>query len=297
MTTSSSIVDVSSFTTDAKFRTWGSAVSAAVVASGLTVTSDTGQINWTTVTRPTTASAKAGYEIYRFNDSLQSTAPIFLRIDYGSAASTTGANQNLWLTVGTGSDGAGNITGVYFVTLSLCQAGTTGSSNATMSVRAAYSTTAGAAFVDAGVAPSAGVCTGSFVIQRTCDATGAPTGQGASVVWFRGSASTAQQYSVSFSPYAIFASRAPAVGVLSPAAGSSVSGGGVIELYRLWVTCPTPVGSVGSLGYWNADITAAATFSAAPFGSTSHTYVALGTGTGIYEQGGNTSISAAAIWE
>ena len=93
--------------TDAAFRTWGSAISSALTTIGLTNTSDTGQINWTTVTRPT-ANTMAGYEIWRFNDTLQSTRPIFIKLEYG-----TGSNvlyPHMVASIGTGSDGAGTLT-------------------------------------------------------------------------------------------------------------------------------------------------------------------------------------------
>jgi len=93
---------------DATFRAWGSALSAALAAVGLTQTSDTGQIDWATVTRPGTNTA-AGYEIWRFNDTLQATAPIFIKIEYGTGSLAFAPQA--WLTVGTGSDGSGTITG------------------------------------------------------------------------------------------------------------------------------------------------------------------------------------------
>lgn len=96
--------------TDAAFRAWGSIVSAALATAGWVQTSDTGQINWTTVTKPGSASAAAGYEIWRLNDSLQSTAPIYIKIEYGTAAQTS--TPGMWTTAGTGSDGAGNLTSV-----------------------------------------------------------------------------------------------------------------------------------------------------------------------------------------
>lgn len=95
-------------TSDATFRAWGSALSAALAAVGLTQTADTGQINWTTVTRPGTNTA-AGYEIWRFNDTLQGTAPIFIKLEYGTNSTATG--PQVWITVGTGSNGSGTITG------------------------------------------------------------------------------------------------------------------------------------------------------------------------------------------
>lgn len=95
--------------TDAAFRAWGSIVSAALATAGWVQTADTGQINWTTVTRAANNTA-AGYEIWRLNDSLQSTAPIYLKVEYGTAAGAT--LPGMWTTAGTGSDGAGALTSV-----------------------------------------------------------------------------------------------------------------------------------------------------------------------------------------
>jgi len=87
-------------TSDTTWRAWGSAISAALAALGTIVqTSDTGQINWATATK-----ASGGFEIWRFADSLQSTAPVFIRIDYSS-------NPQLNFRVGTGTNGAGTLTG------------------------------------------------------------------------------------------------------------------------------------------------------------------------------------------
>ena len=91
------------------FRAWGSAVSTAL-GQMLTRVTQTGQINWTTVNAPVAANTFQGFEVYRLNDSLHSTAPVFLKFEYGSgAAASTSAIR---LTVGKGTDGSGNITGV-----------------------------------------------------------------------------------------------------------------------------------------------------------------------------------------
>lgn len=94
---------------DALFRVWVQAVHDHLAAA-LTQTTDTGQINLTTVLKPTVANTAAGYEIWRFKDTLQATSPIFLKIEYGSGGSSTGANPMVWVTLGTGSDGVGNLT-------------------------------------------------------------------------------------------------------------------------------------------------------------------------------------------
>ena len=97
--------------TDALFRQWCQHIHDTL-ALGWTQTADTGQINLTTVTKPAGANTKQGYEIWEMADSLQATAPCTIRIDYGSGAAAT--YLGVWLTLGTGSDGSGNITGKLF---------------------------------------------------------------------------------------------------------------------------------------------------------------------------------------
>lgn len=93
--------------TDALFRAYVSAVRAALTAAGCVRTSDTGQIDVSTVTKPG-AGADAGYEIWRFDDAAQSTDPLFFKITYGGSASNAQPRQKL--IVGTGSNGSGTIT-------------------------------------------------------------------------------------------------------------------------------------------------------------------------------------------
>jgi hypothetical protein len=104
--TSSFLPDAS---TDANFRAWGSWISTELAAMGWVQTADTGQINWTTVTHPTVANTVQGYEVWRMADTLQATAPVFLKIEYGSG--NLAAVPGLWATVGTASNGAGTLTG------------------------------------------------------------------------------------------------------------------------------------------------------------------------------------------
>lgn len=108
MTTSTTSVLCRS-STDAYFQGWGSAISAAFAAVGLVQTADTGQIDWGSVASP--SSGLAGYEIWRFDDAMQSVAPVYLKFQYGNSAKTY-ENGRIQLDVGTGSDGAGNLTGV-----------------------------------------------------------------------------------------------------------------------------------------------------------------------------------------
>ena len=67
----------------ATFRAWGSALSAQI-ATMLTRVAQTGDIDWITVARPA-GGVYAGSEVYRFNDALQSAAPIFVKFEYGTS--------------------------------------------------------------------------------------------------------------------------------------------------------------------------------------------------------------------
>lgn len=97
------------FATDADFRQWGQGLSAQFAAIGLVKTADTGQIDWSTVLKPSAASQIRGYEIWRFNDVLQATAPVFIKMEFGSSATATW--PALSPTIGTGTNGAGTLTG------------------------------------------------------------------------------------------------------------------------------------------------------------------------------------------
>lgn len=95
------------FNSDGDFQTWIQGIQAQLAAAGTVVkTSDTGQINSATVTRAGTSTA-AGYEIYKFQDSMQASFPVFFKIEYGQGA--VADRPSLWITVGTGSNGSGTI--------------------------------------------------------------------------------------------------------------------------------------------------------------------------------------------
>lgn len=98
-------------TSDAAFRVIGSNISAKLAAVNtaiLTQTADTGQINWTTVTKPTATSTAAGYEIWKFTDSI---GTFYFKFEYGTGGSAA-TRFGMWITVGTGSNGSGTITGI-----------------------------------------------------------------------------------------------------------------------------------------------------------------------------------------
>ena len=85
------------------------AVSDQLKAFGWVQTADTGQINWTTVTKPTAATAVAGVEVFHPADALQSVAPYLLLVSYG--VNGTATRPAVWFRVGQATDGASNAIG------------------------------------------------------------------------------------------------------------------------------------------------------------------------------------------
>lgn len=89
----------------ANFKAWGSAISAFFTTAGWTKSSDTGQVNWSTI-----ASVPAGgsyvYEIWTPNDGLTN---FYLKVEYGSYS--TQAIPTMRLTLSSSTNGSGTCTG------------------------------------------------------------------------------------------------------------------------------------------------------------------------------------------
>lgn len=170
--TTATVVDM---TSDPGFRTWvAEVITILFTTCGLTQTADTGQINTSTVTRPTGTNTSAGYVIGRFNDGAQATSPIFFKLEFGSYNSTTGAQ--MWITVGTGSDGSGTINGTV-MGRSGCGGGVPASNVAAYTTRACYKATDGVAWLGWKYNSLYGVnnALSGFLIARSNDNTGATT--------------------------------------------------------------------------------------------------------------------------
>lgn len=181
---------------DATFREWGAEFAAKMGAVGLVQTADTGQINWSTVTRPGT-NTEGGYEIWRFNDAQQSTAPVFMRIGYGTLSLVT--SPRLQITVGTGSNGAGVITGTALTIARGCNGN---QSQTTDTGRQSYMC-AVAGFFGFNWKTAAGATEGSFFICRTADGNGTPSQTGAMVAWGDGSTTGNARQALRFAATAV----------------------------------------------------------------------------------------------
>lgn len=282
-------------TSDATFRAWGLDLSTLFDTIGFTQSGDSGQINWVTVTRPG-VSTSGGYEIRYLDDSLHGTAPIYVKLEFGTG--NNAAYPALWITVGTGTDGAGTITGTVFAR-ELCR----NSNSALASTVTAYPTyaclTEGAVWF-ALKAGARNYVTG-WALLRTNDATGAPDGRG--VVIYRGPNNNSH-YAAQASVY-VFAtgyakSSTDAMSVyggdytqMTYGLTATVVGGvpGSFQCTRHFTVIPTIIPMMQVVSLSNTDgVSRGTTFDATTVGATQHKFMSLGTLFSYYDTFG-------LIWE
>jgi hypothetical protein len=171
---------------DADYRLQIAAIRAALAASGWVQVTQSNDINPATAVRPA-ANTKGGSEIWRMDDALQATYPIFLRIFYGVSSTSL---LRLWLMIGQANNGAGSLTTpaggqVASNELSLSMAQTQRSSTDTTLYKALFSGDTGrftsSFYVDI---PGTAPWPIGFFVERTRDSTGAVTNEGAALACF-----------------------------------------------------------------------------------------------------------------
>jgi hypothetical protein len=109
---------VCDFSTLANFKSVGSAISGFFATAGWTQSTDTGQVNWSTI-----GAVAAVYEIWRFGDAL---TPYYFKIAYANSAM-----PSISVTIGTGTNGSGTLTGTTLGPLTIMSALNPVSSTAT----------------------------------------------------------------------------------------------------------------------------------------------------------------------
>lgn len=82
-----------------------------LVAAGMVATTDTGQLDFTTMAaQPLTASTIYGYRMYRLDDG--NALPVYLKIRFGCGAGAMSANRQAWyllVSIGLGTNGSGTL--------------------------------------------------------------------------------------------------------------------------------------------------------------------------------------------
>lgn len=297
---------------DTKWRAAGSEMNAKFAAVGLIQTADTGQINWVTSpwpnpTLPQSGSfvSNAGYEIWRFNDSLQATAPIFIKIEYMvnrylQSFIVYAGVMGFYLTVGTGSDGAGGITGIK--TTRRLVNNTQSSQNIIGSIPSYLCYKDGFLGLLYKLGNPGGYSSSAFTICRTCDNAGAWTATGC-VVYMRDESITPTGCYVQALRFAATAEAYPASGSGGGAGVSMVPHyrtaviGTDNPIYLHWMPIPEMVPVLGMCTHVSIQY-GVGVFQAALVGATLRSYFTPGT-IGFLGYGANNSgsFSMAMLWE
>jgi hypothetical protein len=256
---------------DATFRTWGDKLSTELQNCGLVQTADTGQINWTTVTRPGTTT-NAGYEVFYLNDSLHATSPIYIKLYYGTAG--VADRPRIQVEVGTGSNGSGTITGTAKTAVVTC--GAANSVGGTTSYASYVCVVSGFVGVLHKLTHGShfGLC-----ISRTVDTTGAATSLGANVTV--GSSSVQLNQNLRFTATAAAYSATNGVTQAVPnqpgaTPADTGDGAGNYQVYLSWGGWPAVGPIVGWCAVRGVEFPAGTTFSVALVGSTARTYISSG---------------------
>lgn len=252
------------------FQTWATELYNEIVAAGLVQTSDTGQLSTpVSAARPGTTTA-AGYWIFRFDDTHQGTSPIFIKLEVGTGSSA--AHPVIWVTVGTGSNGSGTITGTLF--------SRTQSVSQTPSAVTSYPTYI--CYVDGffGLAwKSGGAPTGNvtglshLVIARSCDVDGDPSADGC-VVYFGSSTGNGPVTSYSFGTAASVSTTTTHAlihyGLTDTTVGSDK------QAFRHYGVFGQVRSINGVVTVVNAEVPIGTTVSVAVVGTTARTYINVG---------------------
>lgn len=281
--TYTSVVEHSS---DATFRAWGLEFNTNLALVGLVQTADTGQINWTTVTRPGVNTA-AGYEIWRFSDS-----SLYLKIEYGTGSATT--VPQMWVTVGTGSNGSGTITG-QTSTRNIWTAQSVISSTVTTYTTYLCHTTNALTVVWKVNASGGTTPLGFVVVGKTVDGSGAATTLGFGVLRYSSNTLVPSFQSVRIASTAVTLTDSTRFAVVVGDVTSSLVGAD-IQAYQIWMNVPNVVPFAWACIYLTSEITRLNTFSVAMVASASHTYLAIGS-TGSINGQSSTNYSFAALYE
>lgn len=164
---------IASNSTDARFRAWGTEIHAALTAFGWVQATGVGtQIDFTTVSRPGAINTYQGYSVWKMNDAQQSTAAVFMRLDFGTGAQADVPGMKVQVAIG-GCDGSGNLTGIIG-TQQVLNNSTTINASAT-NLRTSGTSSSFRLFWKVGTTAQSPMC---FVVQRDCDTSGADTALG-----------------------------------------------------------------------------------------------------------------------
>jgi hypothetical protein len=285
---------------DAAFRTWAAEFIAKMLATGtLTQTADTGQINTATVTRAGTNS-NAGYASFYLNDSLHGTAPVYFRVDFGTGAATNA--PRIQITVGTGMNGSGTVTGTALTSARTCTA--TAAPTSTVTTYNSYMCAAPGFFGfswKGGAGGSTNAARGSFFFCRTVDSAGAISAQGGYCFWGAGVTNVFAYQSLRFAStaaaYTAVTTPTASIPCVIPGAVTSSLVGANNQAYLHFAGFPDVQALFGLATAITSEVAVGNTFTMAPIAGVSHTYINLGAINPSETTGATGTYGQCMLWE
>lgn len=276
---------------DAAFRTLGPIFRDAFIRGGLVQTSDTGQINWTTVAKPSAVSTYAGYEIYRFNDALQPTRPVYIKIEYGTAA-VAATTPGFRFTTGHSTDGAGTLISATPTAVAVPSSAISGGDTTGLTTFFCSPSRLGFAWNNGGTSSSR---MNTAIIERVRDSSG---------VELAGHVTTITSMNLVYRQHkwngTAWAANSSTGGIpcINPSLGWSVAANGDVAVCPVTPIVDAQVGSLTSIvAYHNADIPKGTIFPVTSFGGTRN-YCALGIITsGTVGNASSLNTGIAVLWE
>lgn len=234
---------------------------------------DGGQVDWTTVGWP--AINTTHFEIFRFNDVLQSTAPVFIKVEYGTGASA--AYPMLFITVGQGTDGIGNLTGVKSARLQCFQyddAPTTYLSNY-MTYLCTLPGYLGCSYKH-NASSAASYAYGFFMVGRSVATTGIMTGEGVTVCGQGSAGATGYTMSSVSYLYGTTSANTTTYTFMPHTLLATYFGGINVQVFKHYTVLPQVRTFPFVLTYIGTELPAYLKFVAAPVGAVNYTYLTLG---------------------
>lgn len=295
-----------------EFRAWGSWISAGIANCGLIQVTDANQINWSTAAVPSAGGDMAGFEVWRFNDALQNTAPVYLKLSYG--AGPTANTPGMQWSVGSGYEP--NLGGIVStLTGFLCRDAQGANSFVLAPTVGLFANNTLVSYLSGGnnwvVWAMRARGTGSinnylqlFSIERTVDANGNPTADGVLITYKNGTTPTIGQAvwnpTLGMISHSNTTAASSGLGMLTPERGGGTTGSNtsIYPIFHDWHGGSFLNPGLNLFGYFHSEITAGTANTFTVYGS-SHTYMPLGnTAThGVSGRVSNSSVCLMMRWE
>lgn len=281
---------------DANYREWRDEL---ITKLGLLLAVDETNITPGSGVRPAVGTDE-GYAVFHLDDSLHSTAPIYLRFAFGTGASN---GPRIRVTVGTATNGSGTLSGTGSAVRLM------GGYNNAATTDTAYQSYACKNEGFFGLVHKSGMPNGnngSFWICRTADGSGAITTTGAMMHFGSGNTGgftgrRCVRYAATAVAYTETTTVVTGQLGFAPQAPVNSAVGADVQAFMGWMISPRVSPLLGICGVYQSELAVGGTFSVALVGTTPRTYITLAREAGPFSAEASTSadgyLNQAMLWE